>query len=113
MIHLFNNYLVQNPFRRFLNWNILVFLFILCSCSSSKTITNTVPDGSSYEQAIVVKSVIEEYDFVKKACPDCELLGQMLSHYKDKPYDILNMKNSKGEEVSYYFDISKFFGKGF
>lgn len=99
--------------KRFFTYNLLLIVFCLTSCSSSKKLTSTVPDGSSFEQAIVVKSVIEEYEYVKKVCQDCQLLGQMLSHYKDKPYDILRFTNSKGEEVSYYFDISKFFGKGF
>ncbi|WP_323028108.1 hypothetical protein [Gelidibacter japonicus] len=91
---------------------ILITLFI-SSCSSTKDLTVSERDGSSYEKAVIVKSVAEEYEYAKKACQGCQLLGQSLSQYKNKPYDILRFKNSDGDEVIYYFDISKFYGKRF
>ena len=68
-------------------------------------------DGLSITNAIKVKSVPEEYQYVKKNCANCKLLGQALIFEKDKPYDKISLKNEKDEEVSYYFDISSFFGK--
>lgn len=68
-------------------------------------------DGLSLETAITVKSIEEEYEFARTNCQDCELLGQALSEYKNKPIDILTLKKADGEEISYYFDISSFFGK--
>jgi hypothetical protein len=36
---------------------------------------------------------------------------QALSHYKNKPYDIITIKTSEGKEIDVYFDISNFYGK--
>ena len=91
----------------------IICLIFMTSCSSTKNIGNTLRDGSSFEKAIIVKSIAEEYEYVRKVCVDCQLLGQSLVFEKKKPYDILKFKKSNGENISYYFDISKFFGKGF
>lgn len=90
----------------------VLFLF-LSSCSAAKTVSGAERDGSSFKKAIIVKSIPEEYEYAKKACPNCLLLGQSLSSHKGKPYDILRFKKADGSTISYYFDISKFFGKGF
>ncbi|MUU78489.1 hypothetical protein [Winogradskyella endarachnes] len=81
--------------------------------TTSKNIDNTARDGSSFEKAIIVKSIKEEYVYVKKNCINCTMLGQALAYNDKKPFDILRLKNAEGKEVSYYFDISLFFGKGF
>lgn len=92
---------------------IIICLLIMTSCSSTKNLGNIKRDGSSFEKAIIAKNVSAEYEYVRKVCSDCQLLGQYLVFEKKKPYDILKLKKPSGEEVSYYFDISKFFGKGF
>jgi len=93
---------------------IFSFLLIATSCGSTKTtIDNTKRDGSSYEKAIIVKSIEQEYEYIKEVCTNCQLLGQSLVKYKNKPYDIIEVKKPDGEVVKYYFDISKFFGKSF
>jgi major membrane immunogen (membrane-anchored lipoprotein) len=89
----------------------LILLVVGASCSSSKSTTNVVRDGNSLEKAIIVKSIAEEYEYVRKVCPDCELQMQMLIFDKKKPYDVLEVKTSDGETVKYVFDISKFYGK--
>lgn len=96
-------------------YKITFFLLILTisSCSSTKNIDNSERDGSSFSKAIIINSISEEYDYVKKACSNCQLLGQSLSFEKKKPFDILQLKMADGNTVSYYFDISIFFGKGF
>ena len=68
-------------------------------------------DGLSIKNAIKVKSVSEEYKIVSERCEGCQLLGQSLIFEKDKPFDMINVKNKEGKEVSYYFDISSFYGK--
>ncbi len=68
-------------------------------------------DGLSIENAIKVKSVTEEYDYVRKNCSNCKLLGQALINQNGKPYDVLKLKKEDGQEISYYFDISSFYGK--
>lgn len=72
---------------------------------------NSLKDGSSFDKAIKVKSVAEEYKYVKEHCVGCQLGSQALSENKGKMYDILHLKKSDGTDVSYYFDINSFYGK--
>lgn len=88
-------------------------LFIIASCASTKRSENIKKDGLSFETAIIVDSIMEEYQYVKSACPDCTKNSQALIYYKKKPYDVLTFTNAKGEVIKYHFDISNFFGKGF
>lgn len=78
---------------------------------SNLTTQKTNADGSSVENAIKVKSVPEEYTYIKNNCKDCQFISQALISNKGKYYDLLKVKKSNGEEASYYFDISSFFGK--
>ena len=74
--------------------------------------TNSTPDGSSIEKAIKISSVSEEYKYVKRICPSClNLIEQRLTIENEKPYDVLVFEKTNGEEISFYFDISSFFGK--
>jgi hypothetical protein len=110
----------------------IVLLLIISSCSSSKKTTTaattgagttasapaadgaaaSASDGSSFEKAIVVKSIKEEYAYVKKVCPECKLKKQALRQNNKKYYDVLYF-DKDGTEVIYYFDINSFFGKSF
>ena len=77
-----------------------------------KVLTNKkVKDGSSIANAIKVKSVPDEYAYVRKNCEGCLLIGQALLFENKKPYDRINVKTKDGKEKSYYFDISSFYGK--
>jgi protein involved in sex pheromone biosynthesis len=93
---------------------ILASLVFITGCAGSKQTASAAGsnDGSSYEKAIVVNSVSEEYAYVKKVCPGCKFKKQSLSSKNKKYYDILIFIDS-GSEVMYYFDINSFFGKGF
>mgnify|MGYP003521418023 CR=1 FL=1 len=84
------------------------YTFIDKRKASSK---KNVKDGSSFENAIKAKSVPEEYTYIRNNCEDCELIGQSLVFQNKKPFDKIDMKNKEGKEVSYYFDISSFYGK--
>ncbi|AXP81920.1 hypothetical protein CJ739_2855 [Mariniflexile rhizosphaerae] len=86
------------------------YTFIDTRVSDTKS-KDSAKDGLSIENAIKVKSIAEEYEYARKNCHDCELLGQSLLEHKGKPYDELRFKNADGQEVSYYFDISSFYGK--
>jgi hypothetical protein len=92
---------------------LLLSLLTVASCVSTKPVSNLEKDGSSFEQAIVVNSVAEEYQYVRGVCANCKLLGQSLRFEKKKPYDVLRLETADGQEVSYYFNISRFFGKEF
>jgi predicted RNA-binding protein associated with RNAse of E/G family len=83
--------------------------FTLFNCVTTQNQTSN--DGSSMEKAIKVNSVGQEYEIVKKNCPDCKMKSQGLTfNAKDKPFDVLTFVKPNGEEVNYYFDISKFYG---
>ena len=91
---------------------VLSFLTV-ASCASTKSVGSAEQNGSSFEQAVVVRGVREEYAYVREVCPDCQFVRQSLTREGKKPYDVLEFKKPDGSTVSYYFDISKFFGKGF
>lgn len=86
------------------------YTFIDTRVSNTKS-KNSIKDGLSVENAIKVKSVAEEYEYVRKNCQGCQLLGQSLIEHKGKPYDELKLKKEDGQEISYFFDISSFYGK--
>lgn len=90
---------------------IVGILALFTACGGVKQ-TSTAA-GTSFETAIVAKSIKAEYVYVREHCDSCSVKSQALSYYKDKPYDILYVVKPDGEEVAYYFDISSFFGKGF
>ena len=86
------------------------YTFIDTRTSNAKS-RKSVKDGLSIENAVKVKSIAEEYEFARNKCQGCQLLGQALIEHKGKPYDELKFKKADGQEISYYFDISSFYGK--
>lgn len=78
---------------------------------TSEKKSNAVKDGSSFEKAIKVKSVSEEYKFARENCKDCQIISQSLLEHNGKKYDALDLKKSDGSEITYYFDINSFYGK--
>ncbi|MBM3981832.1 MAG: hypothetical protein FJ304_16465 [Planctomycetes bacterium] len=68
-------------------------------------------DGSSPEKAIVVGSVGEEYEWMRRNCPGWQPVMQALSEIGGKPYDVHTLRDERGEERTVYFNISGFFGK--
>lgn len=103
---------------------VLSAALLLCSCASTQrpasgagsdgqtSITNE-RDGSSFEKAIVVNSVREEYEWMRDHHPEAQMKMQSLSKNKSKYYDILTLVMPDGSERDFYFDISRFYGKGF
>ena len=105
---------------------LIVFGFLVSCSTNKKTVVDpnyintrdvNVFEGSSYETAVVINESSEtegvnaEYAWIKEHYPGSEVTSQALNYYKDKPYDIIDIVNGKGEKLSLYFDISKFFGK--
>ncbi len=81
-----------------------LFTLLYYGCSITKTINTTNRDGSSFEMAIIVSSVSEEYEHIKNICSDCKFIQQALVFEKGKPFDILTFEKPNGEEIEYYFD---------
>ena len=102
---------------------ILVFII---ACSTSRTTekndhsTNKeqhIRDGSSFENAIIIKEHSEskgvdaEYIWLHENFPGYKLIGQYLLNNNKKPFDKLDIQTADGQNKSIYFDISNFFGK--
>jgi hypothetical protein len=93
-----------------LRWILLAIIFI--SCASQKTLPSSDRDGLSIEKAIVIKSIPDEYAWVKQQYPGSVVERQALLHKNKIPYDRLDVRLADGQKISIYFDISSFFGKG-
>lgn len=84
--------------------------FSFLNCASTQDLTTN--DGSSMEKAIKVNSVEQEYIIVREKCSGCEMKSQSLTFDdKKQPFDVLTLVKPNGEEVKYYFNISKFYGR--
>lgn len=81
-------------------------------------------DGSSIENAIVIENkenhfegVDAEYRYLSEIYGErgvgWVLEKQSLIQEKGRFYDFIEIKISNGPEISLYFDITSFFGKGF
>ncbi len=89
----------------------VVSAMALSGCKSSSGAASDARDGSSIEKAVKVSSIEKEYEFARKHCPDCQMKSQGLISKGSKHYDVLTLVTPGGEEVSYYFDITSFYGK--
>ncbi|MBW8360614.1 MAG: hypothetical protein K0M56_00345 [Kaistella sp.] len=84
--------------------------FAFLNCASTQDLTTN--DGSSMEKAIKVGSVAQEYEIVREKCSGCQMKSQSLTFDdKKQPFDVLTLVKPNGEEVKYYFNISKFYGR--
>ena len=68
-------------------------------------------DGSSAEQAVIVNSVGEEYQWMQRHFPGFTPAKQSLEEIAGKHYDVLTWHNDRGEKRTVYFDISGFYGR--
>jgi len=76
-------------------------------------------DGSSFEEAIKIsdcsntEGVKQEYIEVRKRFGNYQLIRQSLQDKSRRMFDVLELKLEDGREITLYFDITDFFGKGF
>lgn len=68
-------------------------------------------DGLSFDTALKVNSVKEEYEYIESNCSGCQFRGQSLSQYKGNMYDVIKVEKPDGSISTYYFDIKSFYGK--
>ena len=78
---------------------------------SASVVQNGERDGSSFEKAVKVHSIEEEYQWVAEHHPSVQLKKQSLVFNKKKPYDILTFTRKDGSDQNFYFDISSFYGE--
>ncbi len=76
-------------------------------------------DGFSFKEAIIIsdcdniEGVEQEYVEVRKRFSKYKLIRQSLQDKSGRMYDVLELKLEDGREITFYFDITDFFGKGF
>ena len=76
-------------------------------------------DGFSFKEAIIIsdcsnlEGVEQEYVEARKRLGNYQLIRQSLQDQSDRMYDVLELKLEDGREITFYFDITDFFGKGF
>lgn len=106
---------------------LVLCLLLLFGCSTSKSTSSghasqgtavaATRDGSTYEKAVIIMEKSEmtgtaaEYKWLKEHYPGYSMQMQSLTHYKNKPYDILQVTTTAGIRIEVFFDISNFFGK--
>ena len=85
--------------------------------SAKRAISNKLSmlekDGSSFEKAVTVNTISEEYEWLGQYFPGYKFILQSLLFDKKQPYDVLEIVTIDGETLNIYFNISKFYGKGF
>ena len=91
-----------------------ILLLFLLSCSPTKNVpapSVTERDGATQQNAILIKSVSAEYEWVRTNYPGSQVTGQALISSGGKHYDVLTLVTQAGETKKVYFDITSFFGK--
>jgi len=91
------------------------------SNSQVSSVTYSGGDGSTIENAIIINAqssfvgVAAEYDYISKKHGErkssWELEFQSLIEKDGKHFDALHIKLKNDQNLTYYFDISMFFGK--
>jgi hypothetical protein len=96
---------------------IAVVLVALAGCATLG-ITYSGGDGSSFEQAVVIKTSLgtengigAERAWIHKHYPGAQMSMQSLRSHEGKPYDVISIVMPDGSSRDVYFDITDFFGK--
>ena len=66
-------------------------------------------DGLSFDRAVVVYSVEEEYDWLLANYPGFRGIEQAMRYEKEKPFDVHQIALPDVREIFVHFDISEFF----
>lgn len=91
--------------------------FVKSESAERGGVTFSGGDGSSYEQAVVIKGakneeagVAAEHAWLKQRYPGYVETKQSLMSSNDRDYDLIEIITEQGNK-SIYFDITDFFGK--
>ncbi|NJY62606.1 hypothetical protein HC174_07535 [Salinimicrobium sp. CDJ15-81-2] len=63
-------------------------------------------NGLSFETAVVPRSIIAEYEWMKENYPNAELLGKSLIKHQGRTYDVFELQKKGEEKIKIYFDTS-------
>jgi len=96
--------------------SIVLLVAPACSTTSSTTkqsSSRTEPDGLSCTTRVPVPGISAEYAWVRRHYPGAQVKMQALGECAGAPADELYVMTAAGRQITLYFDISSFFGKGF
>jgi hypothetical protein len=92
--------------------------FIALAGCATLGISYSGGDGSSFEQAVVIKTglgtesgIAAEKSWIRKHYPGAQITGQMLKNPDEKVYDVISIRTADGSSRDVYFDITSFFGR--
>ena len=88
---------------------LFAFLVYFAVLSCSAVPNNKGELGLSISNPIKVKSVSEEYQYIRKNCEGCRVISQALINEGKSYYDELKVQKPDGTTVSYFFDINSFY----
>ena len=114
---------ISNIQKRKISFYFWLFAAILTSCAMNYGITskefieaNKNRDGSSIEKAIIIlrsetkAGIRDEYLYIATVYPNFKREFQGLK-LDSVAYDVIKITTQTGEEKTFYFDISNFYGK--
>jgi hypothetical protein len=91
------------------NFNDNEYVIIDTKVAETKTKKNE-KEGLSFEYAIKVNSVDEQYKYARENCLGCRYKDQANYRQKGIIFEALKFQKPNDEEVIYYFDVSSFYG---
>jgi len=92
---------------------ILALTIVGCASSRKSSTTSVSGDGTSFQTAVIAKSIASEYEWIREHYPGSKVVQQALVSEKGRRYDVLTTKLADGSTKEFYFNIDSFFGKGF
>jgi len=101
-----------------MRWAILLAVAVLAACQPALQhgSTESGGDGLTMESAVVINAKTDMtgtqavYAWLREHC-NCRVKGQSLVTDAGRAYDVMAVTLADGSDRSYYFDISKSFGK--
>jgi len=87
-----------------------IMIIIAVSLDGFKTHPYDDGDGLSCAQRVKVAGIAEEYAWVRSHYPGAKVKMQSLSRCEGSPTDKLHATTTDDRELTFYFDISSFFG---
>ena len=98
---------------------ITLIAIVLVGCETKPAhLTYSGGDGSSYQQAVVIKGaedekagIAAERAWLEQRYPGFQKGRQSLVHSGGRLYDLIEFTTADGQKKSVYFDITDFFGK--
>lgn len=70
---------------------------------------NTEFDGLTFDTALIVGSVEEEYEWLRIKFPGFRMIEQSVQYHKNAPHDVVTIELKDSSHITLHFDVSEFF----